>query len=106
MEEILALAPPTAELVVGEDVTQCCLVNAGVLLVRVSEWSLALWRDVWEAPSSEKFHNARFHEQSSLLKQLNARHEGLGRVKPFHSFLGGPAEPKVFRTSACCRATR
>ena len=96
VEEILALAPPTAELVVGEDVTQCCLVNAGVLLVRVSEWSLALWRDVWEAPSSEKFHNARFHEQSSLLKQLNARHEGLGRVKPFHSFLGGPAGPKVF----------
>ena len=96
MEEILALAPPTAELVVGEDVTQCCLVNAGVLLVRVSEWRLALWRDVWEAPSSEKVHNARFHEQSSLLKQLNARHEGLGRVKPFHSFLGGPAGPKVF----------
>ena len=49
--------PATIELLIGEDVTSCCLVNAGVFCVRVSEWSLQLWRDVWASAASRKFHN-------------------------------------------------
>jgi hypothetical protein len=40
------------QLLIGEDVTCTCLVNAGVLGVRVSAWSAALWGDVWAAESS------------------------------------------------------
>ena len=82
VEEILALAPPTAELVVGEDVTQCCLVNAGVLLVRVSEWSLALWRDVWEAPSSEKFDTLLTNGVHVTVLDRTARQRGWGCYRP------------------------
>eukprot|EP00965_Chrysotila_dentata_P217528 6190051-Pleurochrysis_carterae.AAC.1 len=59
-----------ADLLIGEDLTPACLVNAGVLLIRVSQWSRELWADVWDGPSSKKFYQRHFHEQSVLMKQV------------------------------------
>ena len=95
--DLLQGLPTQIELVIGEDVTPCCLVNAGVFIARVSEWSAKLWRDVWSSNASRKFHNRRYHEQSSLLCQLERRGEGLDLVRPpFHSYNGGHAERKIF----------
>lgn len=97
VEDLWRGLPATIELLIGEDVTSCCLVNAGVFCVRVSEWSLQLWRDVWASAASRKFHNKRYHEQSALLRQLERRGEGLDLVRlPFHSYCGGHAAPKLF----------
>lgn len=89
----------TIELIVGEDVTPACLINAGVLGVRVSEWSAALWTDVWGSASSRKFYLKNYHEQTSLLRQLERRGEGLDLFShPFHSYRkGGPKRPKRFK---------
>lgn len=89
------LSSPLAEpeLVISEDLTPCCIVNTGVLIVRVSEWSRSLWRDVWAHQHSVKFHTKRYHEQSALLKQLLLRNEELPRDchgPPWHSYRGGP----------------
>ena len=83
------------DLVLGEDLGASCRVNAGVLLVRAdSAWSRALWRDVWARP--KKFHTRRFFEQAALETQLHWRGEGLSKVEPFHSYLGGPTGAKRF----------
>ena len=68
-----------------------CLVNAGVMLVRVSEWSKQLWTEVWEC---NKYDNVTFYEQSALLQRLRAKREGLEMTsdrenQPFHSYLPG-----------------
>ena len=68
-----------------------CLVNAGVMLVRVSEWSKQLWPEVWEC---NKYDNVTFYEQSALLQRLRAKREGLEMTsdrenQPFHSYLPG-----------------
>lgn len=42
VDEILSPLPASTELVIGEDLTPACLINAGVLLVRVSEPALRL----------------------------------------------------------------
>ena len=97
VEDLWAELPPSIELLIGEDVTPCCLINAGVWSVRVSEWSEALWYDVFSSKASNKFHNCRYHEQSALLKQLERRGEGLNSVRqPFHSYCGGRSTPKLF----------
>lgn len=71
VRELLAPLPPTTELVIGEDLTPACLLNAGVLLVRVSEWSLSLWSDVLDGPAAARFHRKPFHEQSVLIEQAS-----------------------------------
>ena len=97
VEELWSELPSSIELLIGEDVTPCCLINAGVFCVKVSEWSLRLWRDVWSSKGSLKFHNCRYHEQSALLRQLARRGEGLDQIDPpFHSYCGGRATPKLF----------
>lgn len=48
--------------------------NAGVLLVKVSEWSASLWDDVWSHPSSLRYASVYFYEQSALVKCLRMRH--------------------------------
>lgn len=87
-------------LLIGEDVTPACLVNAGILGVRVSAWSARLWRDVWQSRSSKKYYWLKYHEQSALLRQLMKRGEGLPVTiqsrAPFHSYCGGPRKPKIF----------
>ena len=97
LEELWSRLPDSIELLIGEDVTPACLVNAGVLGVRVSAWSAALWSDVWSAASSDKYHQRRYHEQSALLRQLQDRGEGLQLVQaPWHSYVGGGYTPRLF----------
>ena len=66
-----------------------CALNAGVWLVRVSEWVRSLWRDVWAADASRRFWQRPHHEQSCLLHQLALRGQPLKQACPFHSFAGG-----------------
>jgi hypothetical protein len=86
------------------------------MLVRVSEWSRQLWREVWE---SRKHDTVTFYEQSALLQRLRAKREGLEMVvdeQPFHSYLPGAQKGvKLFahvavlphlelNTNRCCAA--
>ena len=71
--------------------------NAGVMLVRVSEWSRQLWQEVWEC---NKYNSVTFYEQSALIRRLRAKREGLEMLEddqPFHSYLpGGPKGVKLY----------
>ena len=53
-----------------------CLINAGVMLIRVSEWSRTLWQEVWDC---NKYDDVTFYEQSALIRRLRAKREGLGK---------------------------
>jgi len=87
------------ELCIGEDASTACLVNTGVLAVRVCDWSASLWSEVWE---QRRFFTRLYYEQSSLIKCLARRLEGLDLVHPFHSYLeGGPRGVKLF-PHVCC----
>jgi len=88
--------PASCELLLGEDVGPTCLINAGVFCVRVSEYSRQLWREVWSCDYAVKFHTKLYWEQSVLQKVLSQRGEGLDRVEPFHSYMGGPPGLKIF----------
>jgi len=55
-------------------------------MVRVSDWSIRLWNDVWFSDASSKYHDVCFYEQSALIRMLKSRGEGLNQVKPFHSY--------------------
>ncbi|RHY33733.1 hypothetical protein DYB32_001459 [Aphanomyces invadans] len=82
------------DLIISEDVNPCCLINTGVLLIRVSEWSRSLWSDVWAA---RKYFDVFFYEQSALMRCLKMRLEGLDAIQPFHSFVKhGPRGDKLF----------
>ena len=88
--------PVSCELLIGEDIAPVCHVNAGVFVVRVSEWSRKLWREVWDADAGARFHTRLYWEQSVLQLVLRQQGEGLERVKPFHSYAGGPPGVKMF----------
>ena len=82
------------ELCIGEDASTCCLINTGVLAVRICDWSAELWNEVWE---QRRYFTTFFYEQSALVKCLRRRHEGLERLSPFHSHVsGGPSHDKLF----------
>lgn len=103
-------------LIVAEDQHTHCPLNAGVLCIRVCEWSLRLWEEVWETKACFK---VLYYEQSALVRVLKRRHgqgslhivhssaqnhshsrtrssEGLELVTPFHSYAGGPQGAKLF----------
>lgn len=67
-------------------------VNAGVLLIRNTEWSRRLWEDVWHADQFTKWHDKCFHEQSALCKWLKTHEKGFGAATPWFSYKGGPTE--------------
>ena len=61
--------------------------HPGVLLVRVTEWSRQLWREVW---ACNKYDDVFFYEQSALIRRLRARREGLELLPsgvPFHRLI-------------------
>jgi hypothetical protein len=95
MEEIISKGCGR-DLIIAEDMNagESCLLNAGVMLVRVSDWSRQLWQDVWACP--KKFDTKRFYEQSALLRSLKSRGEGVERGAglggPFHTFLPGATQ--------------
>ena len=96
LEDLWRDLPSSCELLLGEDVGPACLINAGVFSVHVSEWSRQLWREVWSCSGAVRFHTKLYWEQSVLHKVLAERGEGLERVRPFHSYMGGPRGMKIF----------
>lgn len=93
VEDIIAMGSGR-ELILGEDSSKCCLLNTGVLLIRLSDWARDLFNLVWE---QRKYYDTFFYEQSALIKCLKHRHEGLEAVVPFHSYLkDGPQGAKLF----------
>lgn len=82
------------DLIVAEDMNPCCLLNAGVILIKNSQWSRDLWTDVW---NHSHYNSVFYYEQSALQKCLKSRREGLELIKPFHSYLpGAPCGDKMF----------
>ncbi len=86
------------DLIIAEDQRPTCLLNAGVFLLRVGEWSLRLLEDVWNEP---RFHTKRHYEQSALEKVLRSYGEGLEwqssqSPKPFHSYISNDRSLRHF----------
>ena len=85
-------------LVVGEDMTPCCEINSGVMIIKVNEWSLEFWKEVWHCVP---YYARPFFDQSAVLKCLRRRKEGLTLFNPFHTFLPGvPQDEKFFANTA------
>ena len=104
MEELIALGGRTTQLIVAEDMTPCCLLNAGVLIIRSSAWSRALWSELWTAQWAKRYLDTPFYEQSALIRWLQTHCEDICAAVPggeasFHSYRGGPA---VKRTKHLC----
>jgi hypothetical protein len=72
-------------LVVGEDLTPTCKINAGVMIIRGSSWSRRLWADVWKC---ERWRTKPFHEQSSMIRWLKVNEPGFASAVPWHSWDG------------------
>ena len=64
------------DLIVSTDMSEgsSCPLNCGVLLIRVSEWSVQLWKDVWEHPSSLKYKVNITHSLTHSLTHCGATH--------------------------------
>jgi hypothetical protein len=76
VSELLAKAAG-ADLVIAEDMTPNCLVNAGVMLIRCSAWSRALWGDLWHEDWVRRYWTQQPYEQAALLRWLDTHQEGL-----------------------------
>ena len=92
LEEIVEEAEEK-ELVIGEDMHLGNLVNCGVILIKVTPWSLLLWRQVFLC---RKYDTVTYFEQSALHKVLKTNREfasfsDKSRVpsqsEPWHSFV-------------------
>ena len=85
-------------LVIGEDLSKACLLNAGVMVIQICDWSRTFFDDVWESTLARKYHNRNFHEQSTIIRLLQKGEKDSAAVlqaDPFHSFLGGPREKQT-----------
>ena len=94
VEDLITLGGSRAQLILAEDMTQCCLLNAGVLIIRCSAWSRALWSELWSASWAKKYRTTPFYEQSALLRWLKTHGEDLcagvdSGEAAFHSYRGG-----------------
>ena len=76
------------DLIIAED--QTYFLNAGVIILKASEWSVQLLEQVWE---QRRYFETRHFEQSAILKVLKLKNEGFKQYneKVYHSFRGGPA---------------
>lgn len=82
------------DLIIAEDMNPGNIINAGVMIIKVSHWSRVLWEEVWKCP---KYHDVYFYEQSSLIHKLKSRLENLITYKPFHTFLpDAKQDDKIF----------
>eukprot|EP00092_Neocalanus_flemingeri_P024384 GFUD01026440.1.p1 GENE.GFUD01026440.1~~GFUD01026440.1.p1 ORF type:complete len:355 (+),score=99.13 GFUD01026440.1:51-1115(+) len=71
LEEIV-MKGEQRELIIGEDMHLGNLVNCGVIFIKISEWSLNLWEQVFEC---RKYDNVTYFEQSALHKVLKIKQE-------------------------------
>lgn len=89
LDEIVHLAGKK-ELIVGEDTSKCCPLNAGVLLVRVCDYNLGLFNEIWKSNAFMKYYSKPFYEQSAIIRLLKKRKEGLEAVRPYNFRQTGP----------------
>ncbi len=73
------------DLIIAEDIHLGCPINAGVLLIKVSQWSRLLWKAVWEC---HKYDTKTYYEQSALVHVLKKFGEclNLKYSEPLKSF--------------------
>lgn len=82
------------ELIIAEDMHTGCFINAGVFILKVCDWNLTLFQEIW---TSTKFDKIFFYEQSALTMILRKRKEHFEWRKPFHSYVkDGPQGIKYF----------
>ena len=85
--EDIARRAKKRELIIAEDVSICCPVNAGVFLLKYCEWSKTFLQEVW---TCDKYDKVSFFEQSAIIRYLKLQGEGLNVLyKPFHSYIPG-----------------
>lgn len=77
------------ELILSEDLTPACLINAGVLLFKRCEWTMTCLQQIWSSHQYRKYYNVYYYEQSAIISYLKRTKEGLDQVELFHSFNGG-----------------
>mmetsp|Transcript_35095 Transcript_35095/g.91818 ORF Transcript_35095/g.91818 Transcript_35095/m.91818 type:complete len:476 (+) Transcript_35095:80-1507(+) len=88
IDRLIARGGDDVDLIIGEDISPSCRVNAGVMLIRRSEWSRRVWADVWDC---RRWQTKAFHEQSALCRWLKLHEEGFGAPAPWYSWDGAPA---------------
>ena len=73
------------DLIIAEDIHLGCPINAGVLLIKVSQWSRLLWKAVWDC---HKYDTKTYYEQSALVHVLKKFGEclNLKYSEPLKSF--------------------
>lgn len=74
------------DLIIAEDMHPHCSINCGVMLIKNSKWSQELWDDVWKY---QRYNNVTYYEQSTLIRLLRTRQEGLYLIHPFHTYVDG-----------------
>ena len=74
------------DLIVAED--QSMLINCGVILIRVCDWSLKIFDEVWK---EKKYFHVPHFEQSALIRVLKRYAEGLNLIieEPYFTKDGG-----------------
>ena len=90
------------DLILAENMTKGNLLNAGVLLVKNSDWSRSLWAEVWHSKASARYHHVYFYEQSALTRCLRLRGLGLEDILPFHTHCDGPYEKFFPHVAVLC----
>ncbi len=79
------------DLVIAKDLTANCFVNAGVILIRNTDFSKRFFEEIWsefENMDDEKV-NKKFHEQSAIERKINKLYPGFlnhtARTGAWHS---------------------
>jgi len=82
------------DILIAEDMNPCCLINAGVILIKNTDWSKECFKQVWNL---DRYDNVKFYEQSALVKVLRLNGQNLEKHKIFHTYVtGGIKGDKVF----------
>ena len=88
------------DLIIAEDIHLGCPINAGILLIKVSEWSRLLWRAVWDC---HKYDTKTFYEQSALVHVLKTFGEclHLKYTEPLKSYKRSNPEEALYFPHVC-----
>eukprot|EP00035_Acanthoeca_spectabilis_P029635 m.475077 g.475077 ORF g.475077 m.475077 type:complete len:442 (+) comp37652_c0_seq1:2-1327(+) len=89
LDALVSKGTAATDLILGEDISPTCRVNAGVMLIRNTEWSKRLWADVW---ACSRWQTKPFHEQSALCRWLKLNEKGFGAQQPWYSWEGAGEE--------------
>ena len=87
LEDVVALGK-YRDLIIAED--HVFLVNCGVMLMRICEWSFRLLNEVW---NEKKYFRVPHFEQSALIRVLRRHAEGLNLMSPEKYFSRKGGDP-------------